>query len=81
MTKEQVQQKTRELITESANHMCKNIDRILSSGSIDIEGYEDNYLLPKMMLCALLKEEIHQYKPLSRDRQMDKDIDNMYNLL
>ena len=81
MTKKQIQKKTRQLIRESAQSMRKNIDRILLSGAVDITAYEDNYILPKMIICALLKEEQHQYKPLDNNKQMDKDIENMYLML
>lgn len=83
ITKRQLKAKTKELIKNSTKHMVENIDKAIASGAIDLNSYEDNYILPKILLCALLKEEMHQYKPLGDDRKktMQKEIDNIYSLL
>ena len=78
MTKEQVIEKVNKLINESADCMKKNVDRVLNNGSVDIENYEDNFLLPKIILQALLKEESFQYKLEGKDKKVS---DNIYNCL
>ena len=79
ITKRQLKAKTKELIKNSTKH----IDKAIASGAIDLNSYEDNYILPKILLCALLKEEMHQYKPLGDDKKktMQKEIDNIHSLL
>ena len=67
ITKRQLKTKTKELIKNSSKSMVENIDKAMASGAIDLNSYEDNYILPKILLCALLKEELHQYKPLGDD--------------
>ena len=61
MTKKQLQQKTRELIRESADSMCKNIEKAINSGAIDLDAYDD-YELPKIVLGALLRREVWNYE-------------------
>ena len=78
MTREQVIEKVNKLINESADCMKKNIERVLDNGSVDIENYEDNFLLPKIILQALLKEESFQYKLEGKDKKVS---DNIYNCL
>jgi hypothetical protein len=41
--------------------------KILLSGAIDLEAYENDYRLPKIVLCSALKEASFQYTPLSKD--------------
>jgi hypothetical protein len=60
--KKEIERKTRQLIRESAQHMRKNIVRAFNSGAIDITAYGDDYELPKIILGALLREEVFQYK-------------------
>lgn len=81
MTEKQVEQKTRQLIRESAKHMRANIKRVLNSGSIDISYYNDDFILPKIILQALLKEEQHQYKLHFDEAKHKKIIDNIYVML
>ena len=78
MTKKQVRSKTSELIRNCSASMRKNIEKVLESGAVNIGSYEDNYLLPKIILVALLKEEIFQYEPHSEKRKIEKEINNIY---
>jgi len=80
MTKKQLQKKTRSLIFEASKHMRKNIDRAINSGSIDVSSWDNNWLLPKLLLNALLMEEQHQYAPPAgmNERQYKKQIESIY---
>ena len=62
MTKKQLQKRTRELIRESAANMRKNIEKAINSGAIDLDAYDDNYELPRIVLGALLRYEEWNYK-------------------
>lgn len=81
MTRKQVEQKTRKLIRESAKHMRANIKRVLDSGAIDISSYDDDFLLPKIIFQALLKEEQHQHKLHFDEDKHNKIINNIYKMI
>lgn len=76
MTKKQLQKKTRELIRESAANMRKNIEKAINSGAVDLDAYEDNYELPRIVLGALLRNESFQYKMHTDDGR--KAVENLY---
>lgn len=76
MTKKQLQKKTRELIRESAANMRKNIEKAINSGAVDLDAYEDNYELPRIVLGALLRNESFQYKMHTDDGK--KAVENLY---
>lgn len=81
MTRKQVEQKTRKLIRESTKNMRANIKRVLQSGAIDISSYDDNFLLPKIIFQALLKEEQHQYKLHCDEDKHNKTINKIYRMI
>ena len=81
MTQKQLEKKVRHLINESAKDMRKKISKVWLNSSIDLSAYEDDYRLPKMVVTALLKEEMHQNKPLCSDKETEKTIDNIYLML
>lgn len=76
MTKEQLREKTEQLIRESAERMCANINKAINSGAIDLDDYEDNYELPKIVLGALLRNESFQYKMHTDEGR--KAVENLY---
>jgi hypothetical protein len=43
--------------------MRKNLERVIKEDMTDNSQYENDWLLPKTVLLALLKEELHQYRP------------------
>lgn len=57
MTKEQLKAKTLEMIEEGQKRIIADIDRAIASGSMDIEGAEDGYGLPRILYTALLENE------------------------
>lgn len=61
MTKKELRKRTRELIREVNKHMRINLERVIKEKMTDPSEYENNWLLPKTVLLALLKEEQHQY--------------------
>lgn len=81
MTKKQARKKTRELIRRSTERMRKNIERVFMSGAVNLPSYEDNYLLPRAIMLALLKEEMMQFKPTDFSiykKQVERDAKNIY---
>lgn len=43
----------------------RKLDSLFNSGALDLEKYDDDYELPKIILCAMLKEMSYQYAPNS----------------
>ena len=77
-----IDKKVREFIRESSKHMRKNIRRAIDSGALDINSHEGNYIIPKIIFHALLKEEQFQYHFVSDDKKkMEKAADNVFNML
>ena len=77
--KKAVERKTKELISQSAQYMRRNLKRVLRYRVFDIDSYEDDYILPRIILQALLKEESFNYHLRNRDH--DKVIDRIFNSL
>lgn len=79
MTKEQFTARYQELLNncdfmEFFNKYAKDI---LSSGAIDLDRYEDNYRLPKMVLCVALKAASWQYTPLNEsDKKTVRNLEH-----
>ena len=64
MTKTQFKRKYRELVKQTADRLIEKGDSALRSGAIDPERFEDNYLLPKIVITAALKSSIYDWRPL-----------------
>ena len=44
----------------------KKCEQLLNSGGVDVSEFEDNYLLPKILLHVSLSNEARQYQPLGQ---------------
>ena len=75
MTREQLLSKVKQCIKADKALMEKLIDKAINSGRMDIEGAENNFLLPKSLLSAIYKEMSRQYLPF--DKQGQKDTNNI----
>ena len=78
ITKEQLKEKLLSMIEEANKGMIKNVDRILESGCIDWEEFENDYILPRICLNALLKEEEFQFKLHEPTRKEKKLMESLY---
>ncbi len=63
MTKKELRKRTRELIRESAKSMREYADKAINSGNINYKNWDERYLLPKLLLSALLMQEQWRYEP------------------
>lgn len=77
--KRAITKKTRSMIDECAKHMKKNIERAFNSGGINLPDYEDNNVLPRIIMTALLKGELDQYPPIYKEDK--KTAQNLYLLM
>ena len=81
MTRTQLRLKIGELILESNNMIWEKLEKLLKSGAIDLDSWEDDYRLPKHIMCAMGREISFQWKPLSDDKKAKKQIDQFYNMM
>jgi hypothetical protein len=66
MTRARFYRKTKELLDTTNDLIMEIVERKLSSGALDIMSYDDeNYELPKILLCSALKEMSLRLEPLS----------------
>mgnify|MGYP003313416797 CR=1 FL=1 len=84
MTKKELRKRTRKLIRDVNQHMKINLERVIRENMTDPSQYK-NWLLPKTVLLALLKEEQHQYRyPYPKEKvyvKMNKLKERIYNQL
>lgn len=74
-TKENIRKKVIELLDDNRKTIEAKLDNLLDSGHIDYENTEDNYRLPKMIVCALAKETERQFAPPGMTRADERAID------
>lgn len=71
-----------DMLNGSRLAMLRKIDRVLDSGVIDIDEWDENtnpMILPKCIVTALLQNEATQYdgKGTSFEKQIKKDVKNI----
>ncbi|OPX89044.1 MAG: hypothetical protein A4E53_01652 [Pelotomaculum sp. PtaB.Bin104] len=67
MEKTSCKRKIDEMLPELMNKLREECARLYSCGALNVEEYEDNYLLPKIILCVALKNQSWQYRPLTQE--------------
>jgi hypothetical protein len=80
-TKTKVKKKTKELIKELKPHLEKCVENLLNSGAIDFKEEEDNYSLPKDIMCALAHEIEWLYRQPYPKKGYKKRIRNFYAMM
>lgn len=80
--KEQIAKLTKQMLNESHEAMLKKVDKVLNSGCIDIESWDENnnpMILPKCILIAILKDEPAQYEArgTSFEKQIKDEVENI----
>lgn len=75
MTKQQYYKKCKELKKEMNKLFDNRVEKLLNSGAIELSNYDDNYILPKIVVCAIASEIQWQFKPLSKEGQ--KEVKNL----
>ena len=79
--KDKIKNLVSEMLTESYDCMIKKIDKLLNSGAVDVENWDENnspMILPKCITTAILKNESTQYdaKGTSFEKQVKKEVAN-----
>lgn len=67
MTRKQAEKKISELIRNEKELFWKKVQKGLDSGALNLDSYDDNYLLPKIVMCAVHGEMEWQYTPLTKE--------------
>lgn len=62
-TKDQFLEKFGEILETTHQKICKEGIRLFDSGAVDPESYEDNYILPQIILIACLLESADLWEP------------------
>ena len=66
MTNDQVIKKVEELLPQINELILEKTKKALNSGALDVESYENNFVLPKIILSAIGEEIKWQFKPLNQ---------------
>jgi hypothetical protein len=80
--KEKIKELVSDMLIESHQKAIQNIDRVLDSGCIDIDGWDYKnkpMILPKCILTVILENEARQYtaRGTSFEKQMKKEVRNI----
>lgn len=80
--KDKIKSLVSEILLESHNAMINKIDKILNSGAIDIDNWDEEnapMILPKIITIALLQYESTQYngRGTSYEKQIKKEVKNL----
>lgn len=71
-----------EMLNDSLNAMLNKIDKVLESGAVDVDGWDETHnsmILPKCIVTAILQNESMQYeaKGTSFEKQVKKEVKNI----
>jgi len=75
MTEKQFIKKVKESLKENRCYIEKESLRLFRSGGVDIQRYENNFMLPKIVLTVAYKNLSFQYLPLNKDGE--KEVKNL----
>lgn len=83
MTKEQAIKKFEELVNDLdfKAWAMERAERMVSSNYINLEEFEDDFILPKAMMAAIGEEIRFQYRPLSYDAKGKRKADKLITTL
>lgn len=77
MTHTQAMRKIRSMLPEVREQIIIEAERLLKSGGVDLESYDDNFVLPKIVLVAAMHKASRQWSPLSWDKASQKTLKNL----
>jgi len=76
-TKEQCLGKVAEMAAQISKHIREKAVQLLNSGAVDLESYQDDYILPKILLVACLEHEADQWRPFPENKQARREINKL----
>ena len=80
--KDKIKSLVTDMLQESYEAMLKKVDKVLNSGAIDIDSWEESrnpMILPKCIVTAILQNESTQYegKGTSFEKDVKKEVRNI----
>lgn len=79
MTANQLRKKVKELQRENNKATLKRVEKIITSGAIDLDSWEDDFRLPKICMSAICKEMSNQWMPFGDSDK--KEVENLGHFL
>lgn len=79
ITREDAKNKAVEVAENFFRQVKSKIDSALNSGSVDLESYENNYILPRMIVEAAVKDVYERNLPPTKEWR--KEVENIYRCL
>lgn len=73
LTKNKLKQMINFMVKEDTKTIKKLTEKALISGAFDITAFEDNFILPKIILSAIYEELIWQREPSTQEYKKAKD--------
>lgn len=75
--------RTKEVLDNAVERMFGKIDHAIASAAMNIEDAEDNYLLPKALAKALLRDAVDSIgEPIGAGkREFQHEVDNLYAII
>lgn len=61
ITKEKTKELTHELINRAAKDMHEKMDKVLSSGAVNLDEYDPDFTLPRVILNGLLQDALYEW--------------------
>jgi len=77
MNKKQFEEKINYLIQSSTDYVMQEALRLFESGAIDTNKFSNDYILPKIIFSAALKNTAKEFEPLTTNMEYQKDIKNL----
>lgn len=69
---------TKDMINQAVEYALGKMDKAFESGAFDIDNYDCDYELPKIVATALLEEGVRQITPLySKNKQVLNNLRKM----
>ena len=81
MKRSDLKKRTKEILKANYMEMVKKIDHAIMSGSMNIDGAEDNYALPRILSIAILKDAYQSNESWAinvKGKRVKREINNIY---
>ena len=74
-TKVQFEEKVDSMLPDLTQDIREEATRLFSSGALDTEAYDDDYILPKICLTVAIENQVYRRMPFHPDHK--KEVANL----